>query len=180
MIGCTSPDHSLRHELTDQEVYAVINNLYADYLDSLKRPREIYYRKAIFEDSAIAKSQIENLEGNLKFVMPPAEPEINPYPITFNSEFDSWDQSRLSTFRLIDEQQSDLLIKKRLVRKNWHNDSCIFYAITRPYRPSSSMRIVMQEYKVNAAPGCIPTRNRSNILFAKGKNGWYLEHFYFD
>lgn len=91
-----------------------------------------------------------------------------------------WESQKLQGFTIIEQHTADSINLERYTTSDWYNEEHVYYAITRPYRPSSSMRIVMQEYEFNSSPDCSPSRNRSNILFTKGKNGWYLEHYYKD
>ena len=178
LFGCSKPVTNLRQELTDDEAYWVINNLYTDYLDSLNRPYRIYHRMAVLEDSSVIKKQIENLEGSHHFIYEFSEP-FNPVQMPVFDQL-TWKSSHLPGFTLVEKEELDAEVEKRISSYGWYKDDDRYFAITRPYRPSSSMRIVIQEYELFGSQGCFPTRNRSTILFAKGNNGWQLEHFYRD
>ncbi|MEO9531634.1 MAG: hypothetical protein ABJG68_12715 [Crocinitomicaceae bacterium] len=149
---------------TEIDQYEVINQGYSDYIDSLNRNREIYYKFAVLRDSHDIESHMRKLADKnketsvLKF--------YSEYKITYYE--DSIDKNQMNNFELINSQYVD---------SNMIGSSEKLYAITRPYRPDSCELVAIQEHQIPSSTDCIGD-GKKTLIFKKKNKRWRLIDIY--
>jgi len=178
LMACDSQDKldvETNVELTEEEIYDIVNEGYYSYLDSIGRKAKIHYQPILIVDTSECNwiiSDLNNHPKELKY----HSPDIQPPKPTNNFDYSyNWNQDKLSKFVVISENQIDS------VRSDYRKDfiSRNIYCISRPYqsKESDNRVVIMENMCLEFYVSCFPIEP-IYLVFKKQDGKWKFEKRY--
>jgi hypothetical protein len=169
LFSCSSKQSKYsKLNFSEKDITDLIEQGYGDYLDSVGRKKEIYYKFAVLEDTFEMKGMINDLEEKYNGLFLFETRYYGNSPI-FESTIIS--NSKFKDFKILNSNDINLIWKEF---KNKQPNFKTSRAISKPFRPDSSDFAVIQEFKYPPITiDCMPRRRR-DIFFKKIKNKWIL------
>ena len=162
-------------ELTEQEIYHIINEGYYSYLDSIGRKAKIHFQPILIVDTIECNWTISDLNNTSKELKYHYQ-ELQPPKPTNNFDYSyNWNQDKLNRFAVISELEIDSL--RSVYRKDFISRN--IYCISRPYksRESDNRIIIMENMCLEFYISCFPVEP-NYLVFKKHDGKWKFEKRY--